>query len=233
MLRATLTGLINILYPEQCLVCKKLFKQEIIVCRDCLNSIKINVPPFCRRCGRNLKEDNCPYCRNTRLYFDRAFSPCRYVGTNAELIHLLKYKGKIKISGILTKILIKFIVGFHIAMDKIEVIVPVPLSSSKLREREFNQSELISLPIAEKFRIRHSAGNLIRLSNNKAQAKLKAQPRFKNIQGAFAVKYKDDFCGQNVLLIDDVLTTGATCSEAARILKESGAKSVSVLTFAS
>lgn len=233
MLKAILSGLVNIIYPEQCLICKKLFKQEIIVCRDCLNSIKMNVPPFCRRCGRNLKEATCPYCRNTRLYFDRAFSPCRYVGTNTELIHLFKYKGKIKISGIVAEALIKFITNFHIAMDKIDIIVPVPLSRPKLREREFNQSELISLPIAEKFRIQHSAGNLIRLSNNKAQAKLKAQSRFKNIQGAFAVKNKDEFYGRNVLLVDDVLTTGATCSEAARALKESGAKSVSVLTFAS
>ena len=118
-------------------------------------------------------------------------------------------------------------------MNKIEVITPIPLYRARLREREFNQAELLSKSLAEEFKIRHSSQNLIRRLNNTAQAKLNADLRFKNIHGAFAIKNRDEFHKKSVLLIDDVLTTGATCSEAAGVLKEAGAKDVFVLTFAS
>lgn len=228
-----LNNLINIIYPAQCLVCKNPSAPQVIVCQDCLKQIEKNLPPFCPRCGRNFKNNKCLHCGSLNFYFNRAWSACSYTRTSRELIHLFKYQGKVKLKKILTEILVNFIRNFHLPINKIEVITPIPLYRARLREREFNQAELLSASVAEEFKIRHSSQNLIRRLNNTAQAKLNADLRFKNIQGAFAIKNKDEFHQKNVLLIDDVLTTGATCSEAAGTLKEAGAKDVFVLTFAS
>lgn len=232
MLDGVFRSLINIIYPAQCLACKNPVAQEIIVCQDCLNKIEKNVPPFCPRCGRNLKSNRCLHCKKINFYFDRAFSACRYTKVSAELIQLFKYKGKTRLLTVLSEILSNFIKELCLPIGEFNVVIPVPLHRTRLREREFNQSELLSLGIAKEFAIKHSSKNLVRRLNNQAQAKLTADLRFANIQGAFAVRNKEEFNQKNVLLIDDVLTTGATCSEASRTLKEAGAKNVSVLTFA-
>lgn len=227
------TNLISIIYPAQCLVCRQIVSGEIIVCQTCLDAIEKNLPPFCARCGCSLRQDVCLHGRKTNFHFNRAWSACRYRNISAELIHLFKYKGKIKLSNILSGILIDFIREFHLPLDTVDAIVPIPLHPAKLREREYNQSELISENISRAFKIRHSSNNLTRIYNRKAQVKLKASFRFMNMAGAFRLKDKQEFKGENVLLIDDVLTTGATCSEAAKTLKSYGAKNVFVLTFAS
>lgn len=228
-----LDNLVNIIYPARCFACGRSVSKKIIVCDICRCKIEKNLPPFCPRCGRNLKSAECVHCKKLNFDFRRAFSPCRYSGVSKELIHRLKYRGKVKISAVLAEILVNFVTEFRLPIAGIDIVTPVPLHCARLREREFNQAELLSKRIAEEFKIRHSSDNLIRVIHNQAQARLDAHARFKNIRGSFKVKDMAEFCDKNILLIDDVLTTGATCSEAARALKGSGAKNIVVLTFAS
>jgi len=126
-----------------------------------------------------------------------------------------------------------FINIFRIPVQNFNMMAAIPLHPAKLREREFNQAELIAENISGAFNIPLSSNNLIKICNRNTQTKLGFQERFLNMNGVFEIKNKKEITGKNILLIDDVLTTGATCSEASRILKEAGAKNVSVLTFAS
>lgn len=223
---------INIIYPARCAICHNVVSPKIILCQDCLKAIELNVAPFCPRCGRGLNRSACGNCKKMAFHFDRAWSACRYKDIAAALIHLLKYKGKREIKNPLIKIITNFIKESRIPMHNIDIITPIPLHQAKLREREFNQSLLLSEGIAGVFNIKHSVKNLIRIKNQNTQTKLNVNSRFRNIKGSFKIKNSANFKNKNVLLVDDVLTTGATTSEASRVLKQAGARKVFVLTFA-
>jgi ComF family protein len=110
--------------------------------------------------------------------------------------------------------------------------MPVPLHKTRLREREFNQAQILSNHIARKFNKKVSHDNLRRLRLTKTQTELEIGERLLNVKGSFTATKKEDIKGKNILLVDDVLTTGATCSEAACALKDAGANIVFVLTLA-
>jgi len=174
----------------------------------------------------------CPACQKQSFYFDRAISPCAYEGVMRELIHKFKYQNKDYLSSLLSKLLIEFINQYQIRLDDFDLVMPIPLHKIKLREREFNQAELIARRLAEGFSIRLSSANLWRKQNRQPQAELKTDKRWKNIRGCFALRDPQEVKGKNIFLIDDVLTSGATCCEASSVLKKAGAGSVFVLTLA-
>ena len=233
-------GLRDIVYPKICLICKgKITANSIdeLVCLECWGKIKKNVPPFCRRCGRQLKNGKlskniCPDCIKRQSHFDRAFSPCLYDGVIKELIHEFKYKGKDYLGFSLSKLMVEFIKEYELPMGLIDWVVPVPLHQARMREREFNQAEVLSSYIASEFNKKLSQNNLIRHRQTKAQTDLESDARLDNVKGSFSVKEKEIIKGKNLLLVDDVLTTGATSSEAACVLKDAGANIVFVLTLA-
>ena len=112
------------------------------------------------------------------------------------------------------------------------MMIPVPLHPTRLRERGYNQSCLLADGISSAFGIPIVLNKLTRIRNTEPQAMLEAKNRFTNIHGAFTIKNSQGITRKNILIIDDLLTTGATASEAARILKTAGAKRVGVLTLA-
>lgn len=246
MFRALLNSLVDIIYPRICLACKhKIDNAHIdnLICKKCWSSIKKNLPPFCHSCGRRLKtqplragagftKSICPACVKTNLHFDRAFSPCIYDGAVKKLIHLFKYARKDYLGQPLSKLMIEFIKEYNLPIKYMDYIVPVPLHAIKLREREFNQADILSEHIAEEFNKVVLKNNLMRHKFTKTQAELKADERILNIKGSFSVIKSEGVKGKNLLLVDDVLTTGATASEAALTLKEAGANIVFVLTVA-
>jgi ComF family protein len=121
---------------------------------------------------------------------------------------------------------------YDLPMRYIDYIVPVPLHKSRLREREFNQAALLARHIADDLNITALEGLLKRHRPTRAQVDLERSDRLENVKGSFCVEPKHDLRGKNILLIDDVLTTGATSSEAASALKAAGAGIVFVLTLA-
>jgi ComF family protein len=238
--RRLINGLVDIIYPKKCLACKrKLAKAAAndFICSRCWGEIKKNVPPFCRLCGRHLEikintGNICSTCIEKPLSFDRAFSPCVYEGVIKELIHGFKYKNKDYLGETLSSLMIEFIKGYNLDMNDLDLIIPMPLHTARLREREFNQAEILSNHIGKEFN-KHVANNiLIRRTLKKPQVELKNEERFSNIAGSFALNQKNPVKGKNILLIDDVLTTGATASEAAATLKSGQANIVFVMTLA-
>jgi ComF family protein len=241
MLRELISSLVDIIYPKICLVCKTdlkgLSSVDKLICRQCWSKIKRNIPPFCHSCGRHLESQDfnkhiCPACIKNPLYFDRAFSPCVYEGVMKELIHEFKYKNKDYLGHTLSKLMTEFIKEYDLPMGDIDSIVPIPLHKTRLREREFNQAQVLSNYIAQEFNKDLRDKTLVRNRYTRTQTELETDQRLLNVRGSFSVIRKADMKGKNILLVDDVLTTGATSSEAACVLKNAGANIVFVLTLA-
>jgi len=239
-IKGVLNRLLNIIYPKICIVCHNPLEINAIdnlLCLDCWMRIKKNTPPLCTICGRQIRviqitKSVCPNCQRQSFSFDRAFSPCVYEGIVRELIHKFKYQNKDHINSLLARLLIEFIYQYRIALNLFDLVIPIPLHRIRLREREFNQAELIARRIAEEFSLAFSPSNLWRRHHRQAQMELKEEERWENIKGCFALYNPEEVKGKNIILVDDVFTTGATCSEAASILKSAGAVSVFVLTLA-
>jgi len=148
------------------------------------------------------------------------------------MIYQFKYNQKTYLCKPFARLITNFIQIYHLDITQFDIIIPIPLFSSRLRERGYNQSQLLAEQIAGKFRIDLSLKNLVRTRNTEHQTFLTEKERWTNIGGAFKIVNSAKFSGKNILIIDDLLTTGATVSEAAATLKDSGAKTVGVLTLA-
>ena len=243
MLRGLLKGLKDLIYPNFCLVCKNRISptdQQQLICTGCGDKIEQNLPPFCAKCGRHLdsqaiEKNACPSCSKcgANFYFDRAFSPCTYTGTVKKLLHEFKYSGKDYLGKPLGNLMHAFIRDYRLPIAYLDFVIPIPLHKSRQREREFNQAEILSQEVAREFNKKALTDILIRIKPTKTQTELDFQERCQNVKESFSVTKPELIKGANLLLIDDVLTTGATTSEAAKCLKEAGAEKVLLLTLAS
>ena len=243
MLRGLFKGLRDLIYPNCCLVCKNRIPpldQQQLICAGCWDKVEKNLPPFCASCGRHLtpeaiEKNTCPGCLKcgANFYFDRAFSPCTYTGSVKKLIHEFKYSGKDYLGKPLGKLMHAFIRDYQLPIEHLDFVVPIPLHKSRQREREFNQAEILSQEVAREFEKKVLTDALIRVKPTKTQTKLTFQERCQNVEKSFIVAKPELIKDMNLLLIDDVLTTGATSSEAAKCLKEAGARKVLLLTLAS
>lgn len=231
---------LNIIWPRTCLSCgDKLSAAGIkdTLCVSCFKKILPNLPPFCHHCGRQLKrpfltKHICARCARKPLYFDRALSPLRYEGPVKELLHQFKYSQKDYLGKPLSDFIISFLREYNFPVDYMDMLIPIPLHEAKLREREFNQAYILSAHVAAAFNKEVCGTALIRRRATRTQTDLKPEERFTNVENCFAVTDSAKIKSKNILLVDDVLTTGATASEAARTLKEAGARIVFALTLA-
>jgi ComF family protein len=176
----------------------------------------------------------CGECLQSPPPFEKAVAYGSYDGALRELIHLLKYDRVRPAASVLGRMVSDCVVQLVSQFEsEIPVVVPVPLHQKKLRERGFNQSELIAqeamklLPLG-----RMDCSVLSRVRATETQTGLTPEQRRANIRGAFRVLISDKISGKNILLIDDVFTTGTTASECARVLRKAGAKRVWVATVA-
>ncbi len=235
-----ISGLKDIIYPKNCLICGKnpgKNSADELVCLNCWAAIKKNTPPFCAVCGRSLDNKSltknvCRACLKRPMHFDRAFAPCVYEGPIINLIHEFKYNNKDYLASTLSSLILAFIEDYDIPIKSVDLLVPVPLHPARLREREFNQALLLGKKIASAYNIPVSTDNLIRRKFTQNQAELESEARLINVLGSFTVRKPELFENKDILLVDDVLTTGATCSEAAKALKNAGSRKVFVLTLA-
>ncbi len=235
-----LHGLSDLVYPPNCLICKKhitsLLPANEILCPKCLEDLKFNFPPFCPKCSRHLLEMDTAQCHHCLLHkpdFDFAWGTCLYRPPLDNLIHQFKYHQKSLWRHTFANLMIDFIKRYSFDIHQFDCLMPIPLSITRLRERGFNQSQLLAEKIANAFDLPLSLNNFCRSRHTKSQTLLFSQKeRWTNIHGAFRIKHSNQLLNKNILLIDDLLTTGATASEAARTLKNSGAKTVGVLTLA-
>jgi len=241
MFGGLLKGIKDLIYPNCCPACKSRIsggKKEHLICGRCREDIEKNLPPFCSSCGRHLDytgagKNICRECLNAKFHFDRAFSPCAYKGTVKKLIHEFKYNGKDYLGEPLAGLMNEFIRDYRLPIEYMDFIVPIPLYKSRLREREFNQAGVLSEHIAGEFGKKVLTDILLRTRRTKSQTELSPEERRLNVEGSFGVKDAAPVKGANILLVDDVLTTGATLDEASRVLKQNGAGIIVAMTLAS
>lgn len=222
--------LANLLYPPYCVNCKA---ADSWLCEDCRQKIPFIVPPVCTRCGTPTPSGlpaECEQCRRNPLQHIDAIRSAAYFEDNPmrPAIHFLKYRNHKAVAAVLGQILANTCNRYQLAAD---VIMPVPLHPSRLRERGYNQSELLAKTMGRLLDLPVNTTILHRLKKTKSQMKLAAAERRQNVAGAFGCRSKQ-YTGQIVLLIDDVCTTGSTLDACAWALKQSGVARVWGVTLA-
>jgi ComF family protein len=237
------------LFPGDCRLCgAPLIKiSRLPVCEECLSAIQPIGSGTCAVCGErifgpyalslNAGEVRCGLCLRMAPPFVRATAYGSYESGLRELIHLLKYEQVRPAANVLGRMLAEAIEDLLPSFgDAPALVVPVPLHRDKLRQRGFNQAELIARAALKlspaKDRLPLHADVLTRERPTQSQTGLTRHQRRENIRGAFAVADPGTVAGCEVLLVDDVFTTGTTVSECARILRRSGAAKVWVATVA-
>ena len=226
----------EILFPEniKCLSCGVDLpeKREIEFCDECLKKIEyIEEDKCCSLCGTSLKITNiCPHCRENKREFDIARSVCKYNDFMAQMISKFKYHNNPYMSNTFAHMLSKKFKEMNVTVD---YVIAVPITQKRRRERGFNQAYLIAKTFSEENNLKLLEDVLIKNSDKKHQAELDYRERQQNIVGSFKVQNKKLIAGKTILIIDDVLTTGATTSACATVLKKAKAKNVFVLCVAS
>ena len=238
MLKTLTKPILNIIYPLKCVHCNALtLKDDKHLCDECFYSLARQTPPFCLKCGRSInqekdiKEGICLNCKTKNFHFDKAWSICSYEGLIRDLIHNFKYRQKLQYQYIFKSLINEFLETYKILND-IDIIIPIPLHATRLREREYNQSQILANIVSETINKPILSDTLIRIKNTKPQIELSDKQRIQNISGCFAIRNQHAINSGNILLIDDVFTTGATISEAARIIKEYNPGKIFALTLA-
>lgn len=237
MLRAVFSGLCDLVYPPQCLVCQNGIlstPEHLNLCQVCSQAIVFNRPPFCLKCSSSgLLNDAglCQRCRNTHMHFDRAWNVCLYNDHLRRLLHMFKYGQKISLRREFARWILDFAHDYRINLRCYDLLVPVPLHSARLRERGYNQAQLIAETISQPLGLVLNT-SLKRIRHTPYQARCSQKQRWTNISGAFRIKHPEQFKKKTILVVDDLLTTGATLSEAAKALKTAGACRVDALTLA-
>ena len=183
------------------------------------------------------REARCGECQKVQPAFVKAVAYGSYDGTLRGLLHLLKYQQVRPAAQVLGRLLSEAVAGLEeplLAADA--VMIPVPLHRRKMRQRGFNQTELIAKAALKlgpwKGRMSLRAGALERCRETRSQIGLTRPQRRENMRGAFVVARPQEIAGREILLVDDVFTTGTTVSECARVLRRAGAAKVYVATVA-
>jgi ComF family protein len=252
-------SLFSVLFPSDCRLCGEplLNISRLPVCPDCVAGVHSIRGKVCSICGERVLSSyaeadaegqrQCPVCRRVERPFAQAVAYGSYDGGLRELIHLLKYNGVRPAAAVLGRMLAEALTALEPAFEQARfargmfddarvLVIAVPLHKSKRRQRGFNQSELIARSALKLHslseRLQLAPGLLLRTRDTKSQIGLTSHQRRENLRGAFAVTRAAEVTGRDLLLVDDVYTTGTTATECARVLRRAGARNVWVATVA-
>ena len=234
--RLVWNGVLAVVYPPRCLVCGR--EEAEPFCTACKAEIVPLNPPFCDRCGVPVAAGRlvCPLCEvGPEPAYAWSQAVGQYTGVLRTAIQRLKYESKGALARPLGELLASALGTASPLLPRGEpadLIVPVPLHPSKLRVRGFNQAERIARVLADRCGWPLDTQGLLRVRKTRTQTALHASERHSNVVGVFDTKSPLYFNGRSILLIDDVLTTGSTVSECARVLRNAGATRVAVLALA-
>ncbi|HEY1170524.1 MAG TPA: ComF family protein [Verrucomicrobiae bacterium] len=232
--------LLGLFYPNICQLCEKepATKAMGYVGEACRADVKFIQAPMCDRCGLPFEGDitqrfECTNCKELDLSFkwSRASVVSKSEGTVLEVIHRFKYNGGLWFEPFLVELWLEGAKA-TLATEKFDLIVPVPLHPHKEREREFNQAERLVRAIAKQTNLRVGDKLIERVVDTRTQTRLDRKERAANVKGAFAMRKGLKLNGERILVVDDVLTTGATTSACAKTLLKAGAGEVCVWTVA-
>lgn len=246
-------GVESLLYPSKCLGCQTFIETKDIddssiencFCNECLNDDIWPVKePYCARCGIQLPESHienhvCGQCLDNPPVPEKIRAFASYKGILKQAIPMFKYQSRLSLSKSFEHMVFKTFLN-HFNDQRIDWIIPVPLHFSKLKQRGFNQANLLIRNFETLYSNRFGTKPawtidttiLVRQKKTQAQTGFDLKQRKQNLNKAFCVVGPKKVENKTILLVDDVLTTGATCNEAARLLLKVGAEKVLVLALA-
>lgn len=225
----------ELVFPSnfKCVFCGKEFDKKVPTntCENCLKKLPYLTGNRCKKCGDvvNSMAEYCLICKNKKRHFDVAYAPFVYEKQISACVIKFKFENAKYLFKPMANYLVKCYYENQISAD---IIVGVPMSEEKEKQRGYNQASLLAKNLAKTVNLPFDEHSLKKIKNTSRQVDLAFEERSKNVKDAFWVSNRKTFKGKNVLLIDDVLTTGATCDECAKVLKNAGAKKVVVLTLA-
>lgn len=240
-LRRLADAVLNLLYPESCLVCANPVSrlQDCGICQRCWKSVlalRIS-PPWCPSCGAPFPSAAiepgylCGECTIRMPPYAGARSFGYYRGELSRLIQGLKFENRRNLVELLSPLLAQTFVSSW-EREEIDLVVPLPLHARRRRERGFNQSVLLARGLVRLVGVPMSEAALVRTRNTPPQVGLTDAERHHNVRQAFHCDRPEQVARKRLLLVDDVMTTGATVCSASQALLEAGALRVSVLTVA-
>jgi len=231
-----LTKFLSIIFPSKCIACSTIVSAGSKVCSICWSQLEFISSPSCAKCDYPFEFDIgydalCGGCLEEGPLFDKAISVLRYTELSKIMVHRLKYSDKLHIAKHFASMLFKKI---HKDAQGFDFIIPVPMHRKKMRSRLYNQAALMVTHLSDYSGVAPLHNGLLKTKYHESQTGLSRSVRKENIKNTFEInkKYADVIKGKNILLVDDVYTTGATVNECSRVLKRGLCKSVTVVTLA-
>lgn len=234
--------MLDFLLPPRCTLCRSKIVEHGHLCAECWVGLTPIAEPKCSQCAVPFAfngdgENICGSCLSTPPAFDAANAAVVYAGKGRDLVLALKHGSMFSAVPVMARMMSHQVLlsrSDHTVNRSYDLIVPVPLHWSRLLKRRFNQSQLLAKSIGHAAGIPTDVSLLKRSRATPSQGTLGRKKRFTNVNKAFAVpeKAKERLKGQSILLVDDVLTTGATVSACAAVLKAAGAARVDIIVFA-
>ena len=233
-LRRSALAALDLLLPPRCLVCGATVALPGTVCAGCWGGLRFIAAPLCEACGLPFDYDPgpgalCGDCARRPPPFRRAHAVLRYDDGSCDLVIAFKHRDRTDAAPAYGAWMAR--AGADL-LEAADLLVPVPLHRLRLIQRRFNQSALLAHALAARSEVACASDALIRTRPTPSQGRLSRSARARNVQGAFRVRRPAEVSGRRILLVDDVLTTGATASACATTLLRAGADAVDVLTLA-
>jgi len=221
-----------VLWRPTCVLCGSAGVEHRDLCAPCEMDFPVNLS-CCRACAHPLADSGhalrlCGACLRKPAYFDASFAPYRYLYPIDRLIQRLKYGGRLSIGRVLGELFAQRVLAARARLP--ELLIPVPLAMGRFRARGYNQAIELAQHVAQRTGIELRADIALRTRETQEQASLKRKQRRRNVRGAFSVVR--DLPRRHIAIFDDVMTTGSTANELARVLRRAGAERIEVWTIA-
>ena len=233
--RSAFQPALDLLLPVCCAVCERMLaaNEKGIVCGFCWSRVRELPHPRCNRCGHPVTTHGCRWCENLPPFVRAARSFCWIgAGTGKDIVHALKYEGWKRTAQEIAERMARLSFPVDVTVER-SMIVAVPLSRERKRERGFNQGDLLARGLSHHWKIPAREDVLVRAASSRSQTRLTPGERLGNVAGAFSVPHdrRSSIRGAHVMLLDDVVTTGATLRASASALFAAGARTISYITF--
>ena len=218
---------LDLILPPRCVVCGKV---DIWLCETCTSQLSFFEGPQCPKCGRLWKGSGlCSFCRDRPPLVASIRSAFLFQGAIQDAIYAFKYRGARRVGILLAQCMAEFWLQ---TPETIDVLIPVPLHPDRERQRGYNQAAILAETLGCMIERPVATGALVRVRPTRSQTKLNVAERRRNVADAFTCVMGEDIRGRDIMLVDDVATTGATLDACAVALLAGGARSVRAFTLA-
>lgn len=223
---------VDLFLPRLCLSCNKKISYGYL-CSNCQEKIVFLKPPLCQYCSKPIptaENPICKKCSNDKFFYDRIISIIEYKDPIVSLIHLFKYKNYDFIAGFFSQLMIKHLEKIKFDINGYDLITSIPMHKNKLKIRGYNQSEILAKLLSNYFKMPFSSDIMTVINIRPSQARLRQDKRKENIEGVF--QGRKNLKNKNLILIDDIFTTGSTVNSCCQEFKRMGANIITVITLA-